>query len=161
MTSLASEVVSNFNKFIKEQQEMKGKAKLTLVFFDDGYELIYDQVNLKKVKPITDEYKIGGMTAMNDAIGKTLTNLYNKKKAVVLIHTDGYENASREFTTDQVRKLVKDKKSWDFNFVGADIDTASVSNSLGIAKHMKIDKNPRGINMSYSAFSTTTSLYRN
>ena len=160
MSSLALEVVSNFNKFLTKQQSIKGKAKLTLVLFDDDYEVIYDQVKLKDVKPLTDEYQIGGMTAMNDAIGKTLSKLSNKEKAIVFIHTDGYENASKEYSASEVKKLIDSKKNWDFNFVGADIDAKQVSSSLGITKSMKINKNARGVQMSYDTFSDVTVAYR-
>jgi len=156
------EVIRNFNKFLEEQQSVDGKAKLTLALFDTGYELLYDKINLQKAKPLNrDSFKIQGATAMNDAIGKTLSRLINKKKAIVLIHTDGYENSSTEYSQGAVKELVDTlKKKWEFIFVGGDINANQIGGSLGIVRTANVSNTVFGTENTYVNFSNTTYAYR-
>ena len=162
MGSLAVEVVSNFNKFLKEQQALPGKAKLTLAVFDNELKVIHNKVKLADVQPITDEYQIGGATAMYDGIGMTLAPLMDKKKAIVLIHTDGYENASKEYTKNSVKEMIDKKKDWEFIFVGADIDAADIGTGMGIniANTIQTTRSVKDLVGSYDTFSTATMAYR-
>ena len=54
---------------------------------------------------------------------------------IMLIITDGLENASREFTKDSVKELIKKKEAegWTFSFLGANIDSYAVGGSVGVA----------------------------
>jgi len=162
MGSLAVEVVSNFNKFLKEQQALPGKAKLTLAVFDNEVKVIHDKVNLADVNPITNEYVIGGATAMYDGIGMTLAPLLSKKKAIVLIHTDGYENSSKEYNKYDVKKMIDSKKKWKFIFVGADINAADVGTGMGIniADTIQTTRSAEDLVGSYNVFSSATMAYR-
>ena len=156
------EVIRNFNEFLKVQQELEGKAKLTLVIFDTEYDVIYDEVNIKKVKPLTSRtYFARGGTAMNDAIGRILTEKQSKKKAIVLIHTDGHENASREFSAKQIKKLVKNlKKKWEFIFVGAGMDAMTANKSYGFTHTLNASNNAQSYDNQYDMFSSVTANYR-
>ena len=162
MGGLAAEVITNFNHFLKEQQELEGKAKLTLVLFDNQYDVIYDEVDLQKVKPLTSKvYFARGMTAMNDAVGKILTDKQSKKNAIVLIHTDGHENASREFTAKSIKALVKKlNRKWEFIFVGANIDAMTTNEAYGFTHTLQSHGNDFGVANSYAAFNNTTANYR-
>jgi len=162
MGRMTEEVISNFNNFISEQKELEGKAKLTLVIFDDKYELIYDEANLQKTRPLTSEqFYARGMTAMNDAIGRTLTNKMNKKRAIVLIHTDGQENASTEYSSHAVKNLVDNKKGkWEFIFAGANIDARSTGMNYGFNNNVQTSITRKGLHDSYQVFNATTACYR-
>ena len=162
MSTVAEEVRSNFNHFLKEQQELEGKAKLTLVLFDDRYKLIYDEVDLQKAKPLTSEqYYARGMTAMNDAIGRTLTNKARKQKAIVFIHTDGHENDSKEYSNKDVKKLVKKlEKKWEFIFVGAGVDAMTANKDYGFRHTLNAANSGRSYANQYDMFNVATSSYR-
>lgn len=164
MGHLAVEVISNFNHFLKEQQSVEGKAKLTLVLFDDKYEVVYDETDLMEVPPLTEDvYYTRGMTAMNDAIGKILSDKQKKKKGLVFIHTDGLENASREWTTDQVKSEIKKlEKKWDFIFAGANIDALAEGGARGFAatNTINVANNAAGIQRSYANASAKAMAYR-
>jgi hypothetical protein len=85
----------------------------------------------------------------------------SKKNAIVLIHTDGYENASREWTYDSVKnKIDKLKKKWEFIFVGGEINAAQIGSSLGIHKTVTVNNNMKGMQDSYAAFTASTVAYR-
>lgn len=162
MSGQANEVINNFNAFLKEQQSIDGEANLTLVLFDDQYELVYDSLNLKEVPPLTEgTYFTRGMTAMNDAIGQTLNKKQRNDKAIVLIHTDGWENASKEYTAATVKTLVdKLKKKWEFIFVGGDLDAKQVGSNLGIMRNASVTNTSFGTANTYANFSNTTTAYR-
>lgn len=163
MASIAPEVIGGFNNFIDEQKKIEGKAKVTLVLFDDQYEVLHDKVDLKKVGILTeDQYYTRGMTAMNDAIGKTINTLKKKKKAIVLIQTDGAENASQEYTSADIKTLINDKskKGWDFQFLGADIDAVTSGNNIGIAKTLDFAKTKYGYRQAFTSMSVETANYR-
>jgi hypothetical protein len=162
MFAQQDEVIRNFNKFLEEQQAIEGKAKLTLALFDSGYELVYDKVDLRYARPLNrDTFKIQGSTAMNDAIGKTLSRLVNKKKAIVLIHTDGEENSSREYSQGAVKELVDTlKKKWEFIFVGGDINARHTGSNLGIVRTAAVTNDCFGTENTYANFCSTTSAYR-
>lgn len=162
MSKQAPEVITNFNNFLKEQQALEGKATLTLVLFDDQYEVVYDELSLNEVPLLTKEiYFCRGMTSMNDAIGKTLNTMQRKDKAIVLIHTDGDENTSREYTYETVKTLVdKLKDKWEFIFVGGEIDAKAVSANLGFSRGMNVHNDSLGNQAVYGAFASTTTAYR-
>ena len=162
MGAQANDVINNFNKFLEEQQGLDGKAELTLVLFDDEYEMVYDALDIREVPPLTEgTYFVRGWTAMNDAIGKTLNKMQRNEKAIVLIHTDGWENASKEYTPATVKTLVdKLKKKWEFIFVGGDIDAKQVGSSIGITRTANVFNDAMGTEHTYANFSNTTAAYR-
>ena len=162
MSGLTNEVIKNFNHFLEVQQGLEGKAKLSLVIFDTEYSVIYDEVDIQKVKPLTSSvYFARGGTAMNDAIGRILSEKQNKKKAIVLIHTDGHENASQEFTAKQIKKLVaKLKKKWEFIFVGAGIDAMTANQDYGFTHTLNANSNAKSYDNQYDLFNNATMNYR-
>ncbi len=164
MMGMADEVINSFNEFVQDQLKEKGKARLTLVLFDDKYEVVYEREKLKKVPELTSKtYFARGMTSLYDAIGKTLTD-NTAKHAMVLIQTDGHENSSQEFNQEAVKKLIKDKEAlgWDFLFLGANIDAKSTGAGFGLhaTKTSQFDANAAGVKMSYDTMKASTSVYR-
>jgi uncharacterized protein YegL len=160
------DVIGGFNEFIAAQRKVPGEACVTLVLFDEQYQVVHNRVPLQDVPELTKEtYHTRGSTALLDAVGKTLKSAESAKKAIVFIFTDGQENASKEWKLDAVKRLVEDrqKKGWDINFIGADIDAyadAMVAN-LGIAKAaLKIPKNKVGLRQMTAYMSAETVSYR-
>ena len=148
MTHLTDDTIGGFNSFIEKQKGEPGEALLTTVLFDDQYEVLHNGVNLKEVHPITkDQYWARGMTAMYDAVGKTINDVghrlsetpeqYRPGKVIFVITTDGLENASREFTQAKVKEMIQhqtEKYSWDFIFLGANIDSKQQAKNIGISE---------------------------
>jgi len=162
MSGQTGAVIKNFNCFLEEQQGLEGKAKLSLVIFDTEYDVIYDEVNIQKVKPLTSSvYFARDRTAMNDAIGRILSDKQRKKKAIVMIHTDGHENASQEFTAKQIKALVKKlKKKWEFIFVGAGMDAMTANKDYGFTHTLNAGNNAKSYDNQYGMFNATTTNYR-
>lgn len=163
MSGTQREIVKSFNTFVDEQKEERGDAYLSLVFFDDEYQLIYDKIDIKDAKHITTSmYEPRGMTAMYDAIGKTVEK-YKNDNGYVIIQTDGHENSSTKFDKQKITSLIQKKESegWDFLLMGADISATDVGDKIGLgAKALQFDKTSKGIEVAYSAMSNAASQYR-
>lgn len=143
MASIAEDAIGGFNTFLAAQQKVKGHASLTLVLFDHEYLVPVEGVDIQKVKPLTEQtYVPRGSTALLDAVGRAVTTLKGNggekfDKVIVMILTDGYENASREWTYPKVGDLIAEMRKqhdWEFVFVGADV------NAFDIAQHMNIPR---------------------
>lgn len=169
MYGVATDTIGGFNSMIKDQLNEPGEAKVTTVLFDDRYIILHDGINIKEVKEMTyKEYSPLGATAMLDAVGKTINRVGQQlsalpederpEKVMVTIITDGYENASMEYTWDSVKKMInhqREKYSWIFSFLGANIDTMEVSGNLGIDRKLSKSFISNGIG-TQSAFSATS-----
>ncbi|MFA6860549.1 MAG: vWA domain-containing protein [Clostridia bacterium] len=146
MGGLEDETIKGYNSVVKKQSEIGGKLLITTVLFDNEYEVVFDGVEPSKAILDNDIYFVRGSTAMLDAIGKTITSLKDRylklpedkkpAKTIIAITTDGYENASREFTYLSVQSLIKEQKEkdWDFIFLASGIDEKKVGNSIGLSK---------------------------
>ena len=146
MMSLTDDTIGGFNSFIEKQKNEPGDALLTTVLFDDQYEILHNGMNIREVQPLSrDQYWARGMTAMYDAIGKTINEVGRRLsetpeeqrpgKVIFVITTDGYENASREFTQTKVKEMIQhqaEKYSWEFLFLGANIDSVKQAGNIGI-----------------------------
>ena len=149
MTGLESDTIGGFNSMLKKQKKAPGECLVTTVLFSDTMQTVHDRVPLSEVKEMTEEdYQPMGCTALYDALGNTVNKItsihkYIRKEdvpsnTVFVIITDGYENASREFTHARLKSLVeskKEKEKWEFLFIGANIDAAATAESIGIARN--------------------------
>ena len=146
MHGLESDTIGGFNGMLDKQKAMKGDALVTTVLFSDGVELLHDRVAIGSVSPLSErEYIVGGCTALLDAIGRTVDRIWQAHRiaaeserparTVVVITTDGLENASREYGRNQVRQLVslkQEKDGWAFLFLGANMDAIAAAADIGI-----------------------------
>jgi hypothetical protein len=144
MCSCHSETVGGFDEFINKQKLTDGEATLTLTQFDDEYEVIYADKDIENVASIKDIYQPRGATALLDAIGRTIKDteaqlLMRSKsnqpdRVLCVIITDGYENASREWTRDKITQLIREKEqgNWEFVFLSANLDAIAQATELGI-----------------------------
>lgn len=146
MTGLESDTIGGYNAMLEKQKKEVGEAFVTTILFDDDYEILHNRVNIKRVKPITDrEYYVRGMTALLDAVGKTINKTVKAiiksdeeeqpSNVMFVIITDGMENASREYSYDKIKQMIeheKKKYSWEFIFLGANIDAIATAAKFGI-----------------------------
>lgn len=149
-----TDTIGGFNSYIEKNKN--NNYKITTVLFDNEYELLYEGVNIKDVKKLTNkEYYTRGSTALLDAIGRSINYMDQKesKKALFIITTDGYENSSREFSKDKIKKMIKKHTNYEFMYIGADIDSYDEGASLGIRKEniSNYVKNKKGIGMLFDA----------
>lgn len=166
MSSIRSDAIGGFNTFLKEQQKVEGEATLTLVLFDDQYEVPVNNCPIDDVLPLTESTFVPrGMTAMNDAIGKALNDLITKnpEKAIICVLTDGMENASREYNNDYIKSLIEkcsNEKGWEFIYLAANQDTFSEGRMRGFRNLVDYDATGQGIRSAYASMADTATSYR-
>ena len=176
MSGLEMDTIGGYNSLLKKQRKEAGDATVTTVLFDDQYEMIHDHAAIGKVKDITNkEYFARGMTGLLDAIGKTINHVGNRhknaldsevpEKTMVVIITDGYENASREFTLTQVKQMIerqKERFGWEFLFLGANIDAVSTAAGFGISADRAVtyEADSVGTRVNFNAVNETVSCIR-
>lgn len=179
MWSCQKSTIEGFNTFVNEQRELKdgGKASVTLVQFDDKYEIWDDNVSVEEFKYLDPgRYVPRGGTALNDAIGRTISYMdawvqeHNwTGRVLFLIITDGEENASKEFGGPQglsrIATLIEDHEKnagWNFAFMGASPNTFAVSANYNIqaGATQQYNADPAGTAQNFAAMSMSTSSYR-
>lgn len=145
MSSIINDSIGGFNSYLEEQKKLPDEATITVALFDDRYDLLYDNVDINKIEMISKDVWIPrGMTALYDAIGKTINTvrethkkLGNEKpdKVLVCIVTDGEENNSNEYTCEDIKKLIKDceNDNWNFIYLAANQDAFKVGRSFGVS----------------------------
>jgi uncharacterized protein YegL len=137
MAGQVENTISSFNEYLEKEKKNKYETNITTVLFSDKYTILHDRVNVSKVKPLTNkEYYVEGCTALYDALGNTIHNFETKDtdKVIFIIITDGYENASKEYKNEDIKKLIQGHKDYEFVYVGADIDSYAAGSNIGIRK---------------------------
>ena len=152
MNGLEGDTIGGFNSLIEKQRKENGECFVTTVLFDNEIKTLHDRVELKEIKDMTEEdYCVGGCTALIDAIGTSIEKIdgihrYIRAEDVpehtmFVIITDGMENASRRFSSREVKKMIeKHKKSgWEFLFIGANIDSVETARHFGISEDRAVN----------------------
>lgn len=176
MHGLQNDTIGGYNRFLADQKVAPGEALFTLCTFNDDYRLVHDFVKVAGVPDLnTNTYKPNGSTALLDAMGETITEVGRKlsvmkeedrpSKVIFLIITDGQENASHRFTKSQIRDMVKHQQSvysWEFVFMGANIDAVTEGTALGISARNSVgyDATKGGTAKLYESISSNTRSYR-
>lgn len=152
MHGLEGDTIGGFNSLIEKQRKENGECFVTTVLFDNEIKTLHDRVELREIKDMTEEdYCVGGCTALIDAIGTSIEKIdgihrYIRAEDVpehtmFIIITDGMENASRRFSSREVKKMIeKHKKSgWEFLFIGANIDSVETARHFGISEDRAVN----------------------
>ena len=171
MAGLEADTIGGFNSMIEKQKEEDGKVYVSTVLFSNTSKVIHDRVDLAKVEPMNrSQYRVGGCTALLDAIGGAIHHIGNVHKyarpedvpehTMFIITTDGMENASRRYTSEKVKEMIKrqeEKYGWEFLFVAANIDAVETAENIGIRREhaANYDASPMGTERLYSVMSET------
>ena len=171
MSSCAVEAEGGLNHFIEEQKQAAGDAVFLLVQFDDHYDVVCEGVPIQDAPVCKLEPR--GMTALLDAVGKTINTVGLRLAAmdeadrpglvIMVILTDGMENSSQEFTKAQVKDMIEHQQSkynWKFIFLGANQDAFSEGGSIGIQASSTANFDIDKIGVAYQATSASISRVR-
>ena len=153
MSGLEKDTIGGFNSMIEKQKREAGEALVSTVLFDSESVVIHDRLPLGRVPRMTEkEYFTRGCTALLDAVGGAIHHIGNihkyarkedvPEKTMFIITTDGYENASRRYDYEKVRKMIERQKSrhgWEFLFLGANIDAAAEAKRFGIGEDRAVN----------------------
>lgn len=176
MAGLESDTIGGFNAMIEKQKKEDGECYISTVLFDNVSEVLHDRVKLSDIKPMTDkEYTVRGCTALIDAIGSAIHHIGNIHKyarpedvpehTMFIITTDGMENASQRYNSDEVKKMIerqKEKYGWEFLFIGANIDAVETAKRYGINEDRAVNYNAdaKGTGILYESVACAVSNVR-
>lgn len=145
MSGKEEDTIGSFNTTISNQRKNDYKVLVTTVLFSDNSKIIHDREDIDKIGKLTaNEYQVGGSTALIDAIGEAISHIktirkYIRKedvpsKTAFVIVTDGLENASKKYSSDEVKKMVEEckEKGFEFIFMGANIDAVETAKKFSI-----------------------------
>lgn len=147
MFHLVDDTIGGFNGFVEKQKAVEGDAYLTTVLFNTNHTTLHDHIDIREVEPMTNkEYRVGGGTALLDAIGDTIESVQERiddtavmkrpDGVICVIITDGEENSSTKFKKEQVKKMIEHQKKshgWEFVFLGATMEAVQDARGLGIS----------------------------
>ena len=176
MAGLEKDTIGGFNAMIEKQKQEEGEAYVSTVLFNNYSKVIHDRMPLVKIEPLTEQqYRVGGCTALLDAIGGAIHHIGNvhkyareedvPEKTIFLITTDGMENASQQYSSEQVKKMIKrqeERYGWEFVFVAANIDAVHTAEAIGIRRERAANyrQDAEGTEMLFCAMSEAVTSYR-
>lgn len=174
MSGMEQDTIGGFNSMIEKQKQLDGKVYVSTVLFSNDSEVLHDRADLKEVKPLTtDDYVVGGCTALLDAIGSAIHHIGNvhkyarkedvPEKTLFVITTDGMENASHNYSAEQVKSMVRrqqEKYGWEFLFVAANIDAVETAQHIGIRRERAANYDTAESRSMYSEVANTLYSYR-
>ena len=144
MVSLREDTIGGFDTFIAEQRTAPGRCRVTLAQFDNEYDEVYADRDIAAVPSL--ELVPRGSTALLDALGRLVVTAGERLAAlpeqdrpgsvIVGVMTDGYENASRDWTHDRIKALIEQQSreyGWQFLYLGADQDAIEEGAKMGFA----------------------------
>lgn len=163
MSSIYQETLSSMNEVlggIRKEQEKHPEQKnfVSIVTFEgngiSGIKTRRDRVPVTNVKNFTEEdYRPGGCTPLYDAMGKTLNELEGlvskEDRVLATVITDGYENASEEYSSATIMTLVDRlrKKGWTLAYIGVNQDAVEVAKYLHVDNTLNFCADSEGVAM--------------
>lgn len=168
MGALAQDVRGGFNTYVTDLAKEPGDYRLTACLFDTEFISLCTDARLADVPRLTDaNYAPRGMTALLDAVGKTVREFQSRAtlvegdRVLVVIQTDGEENSSREYDWVAIQTLIKDREAtgrWSFVYLGAGADTWAQASRMGVASanYVNTVKTSHGTASTYSGLTVGT-----
>ena len=154
MAGLERDTIGGFNSMIEKQKKQDEPCYVSTILFNGESEVVHDREKLGEIGPMTmRDYVVGGCTALIDAIGGAIHHVGKLHKylgdcapahTMFVITTDGEENASHRYTSEQVKKMIerqKEKYGWEFLFIGANIDAVETAARYGIDRDRAVNYN--------------------
>ena len=126
MSGQQKRVVTSLNEYVNQ---LPDDVHITVFKFDSNrWTTFFDDEKAEWVEMKVADYAPGAMTPLYDAIGKTLIHAgslaSDGDKVMIMVDTDGYENASKEHSLEAIKAKVEEKKSggWEFLFMASGLD---------------------------------------
>ena len=142
MSPIVDSTISGFNEYVETLKKDGNKYSFSLTFFDTEVKQTYKNEPIKGVEKLNREnYSPDGMTALYDAVCRTINEVKNTvkkdQKVLTVIMTDGEENSSREYTQEQLKTKIAELEkegNWSFVFLGANQDSWANASKIGISQ---------------------------
>ena len=164
MQECKKDTIGGFNTFLEEQKKNKtGKLRFSLTLFNSSMvERRYVEEEIGNVKPLSDvSYVPSHLTPLWDAMGNSIQSMPEARDVLFVILTDGYENYSREFKAEAVKRMIEEKEKdcgWKFLFLGADL--ANFNDALNVGINFNFNVSKKDMKAAYASLSNTVDHYR-
>ena len=171
MNTILDDTRGGFDAFIADQRDADGVCKVTLAQFDDRYEEVYADLDLADVPALTLEPR--GSTALLDALGRLIVSAGERLAqlaeddrpgtVIVGVMTDGYENASQEWTHPRIKALIEQQTNqydWQFLYLGADQDAIEEGMKMGFDAGKSLTYDRANVEVSLGAVSRSVKSKR-
>lgn len=146
MSSIAADMEGGLRTMVAEQAKEPGECVITYVRFDNQYEVVFVAKPAAEVELADLKIEPRGSTALLDAMAQTIDEAGHRfaampeaarpSKVMLIVVTDGAENASKVHTHQSVMERVKRQREvykWEVAFLGANQDAIAVGSTLGVA----------------------------
>ena len=175
MGGLESDTIGGFNATINDQKTLEEETRVTTILFDNFFEILHDRIDLQDLPTLTEkDYFVRGSTALYDAVALGINKIVNVQKqtkqdgradkVIMVIITDGYENSYRETNAAMLYKMIDGckKDSWEFLFLGADIDAQAAAGAIGIesSRASNFVKDAQGVQVQYDSLNVAIRTMR-
>lgn len=168
MQSCKGAALAGFNHYLAALRKEPGDTRFTLTLFNAGRtDVRHRAVPVAAVGDLDVEtYRPQNGTPLYDAIGRTLSLARQQAPAearkLCVILTDGEENASQEYTREQVFDLIKqyERQGWAFLYLGADHDVWAAGGDLGVAEDSRVSFCRADIGDTFEQLGEATAQYR-
>jgi hypothetical protein len=173
MEIIKSDMEGGITSFIDKQKEVEGECTLTVAEFDERYDVLMNMIPIKKVEAVKINPR--GMTALVDAACRFITETGNSlaelpedqrpEKVIMIVVTDGMENASKQFTATELAEKIKHQEDiykWEFIYLGANQDSFAVGGAYGYASAKMSNYKPTkaSINKTFANLSEAAVKFR-
>ena len=165
MSGLEADTIGGYNALLAKQR-----------LFNHTTEVLHDRVDIRNVAPLTErDYRVGGSTALLDAIGGAIDHIGRIHKyarpedrpahTLIVIATDGMENASRRYSGREIKQMIerqREKYGWEFLFLGANVDAFADAERIGIDRDHATNYHADGMGLKvcYRTLSASVSKVR-
>lgn len=177
MNIIRNDIIGSFNTFVDEQKEIPGECNVWLTVFSDSYEHVLCSEPLEKIERLNPgNYNPGGCTALNDSVYSTINKMgqhfsdmpeeERPEKVLIVIITDGEENASKEVSHEKLSEVIKhqqEKYNWEFMYIGTDdLNVQDIAKSYNIKPSQTIlySRSAAGVSNMTAGFSSYVRGYR-
>ena len=153
MGHLTDDTVGGFNSVLKEQANKDGEVVVTTYLFNNDSRMLHDRLPIGEVPAMVNaDYRAAGCTALIDALGDAIRHIVSIHRyarpedipghTIFVVTTDGMENASHKYSSDQVKKMItheQEKYGWEFIFLAANIDAVETAERYGIRSERAVN----------------------
>ena len=176
MGHLTDDTIGGFNSVLKEQANKDGEVFVTTYLFNNNSRMLHDRLPIGEVPAMTNaDYRAAGCTALIDALGDAIRHIVSIHRyarpedipghTIFVVTTDGMENASHKYTSDQVKKMItheQDKNGWEFIFLAANIDAVETAERYGIRSERAVNyhDDPMGTTRVYESINCAVRVVR-
>jgi hypothetical protein len=176
MQAIRDDAVGGLNAFVADQKKEPGRADLTVTFFDSNrFDRWVDGIDLRRCPVLGHEYQPGASTPLLDATGRTIEELGDRLrrmpeaerpgKVLVIVITDGLENASCVFTKQKIREMIRHQEEvykWEFVYLGANVDAFAEGGEMGYRadRIASYKSSKKGVRAMMRAVSNSARAYR-